>query len=281
MARAPDRPARCLGSHPGRRNRLVSSPVRFCPNGGASDHLAGLLALLTVGAASVSAEVQQYDGLMSFPQIGGPSDPEEFSWEVKLGKGQRLRSIDSQHARVEYAEDGTVSSFIQAEPAHDAEGSTVPTSLSVSGEDVITLIVHHREGNPSAGGAPFVYPVDSGPPPGRGGESVVVSGPRDEAESGEDRGGGPAAEPEAVDGAASGCVVPRLTGRTLRASKRRLRKAGCRVGRVRRRGGVTFRTGRVVRQRPRPGAVLAQGRTVRLTLGGAARFQRHHARHGR
>ena len=46
--------------------------------------------------------------------------------------------------------------------AHDAVGKSVPTTLEVSPPNVVTLTVHHRAGNPAAGGAPFTYPIFEG-----------------------------------------------------------------------------------------------------------------------
>jgi sugar lactone lactonase YvrE len=98
------------------------------------------------------------DGGMIFDAIREESAPREFSYEVHLGEEQFLEPIDSQHAEVYYA--GRQPAFgITAEPAHDAVGTEVPTTLSVTGRDVITLTVHLNEG---PGGQPFVYPVTAG-----------------------------------------------------------------------------------------------------------------------
>lgn len=63
--------------------------------------------------------------------------------------------------------------------------------------------------------------------------------------------------------AAPGCVVPWLKGRSLPAGRRLLRRAGCGLGDVR---GERRRAARVVRQRPRPGAMLAAGSPVSVKL---------------
>lgn len=70
------------------------------------------------------------------------------------------------------------------------------------------------------------------------------------------------------DGPAGGpvdrCVVPNLKGKSLRVNRRKLRKNGCRLGRVRgRRAGAS----RVAKQSPKPGAVLAAGSRVSVKLG--------------
>jgi hypothetical protein len=122
---------------------------------------------------------------MSFPTIHGPSDPEEFSWEVILAEGAYLESVDDQTAEV-YYENGHPAFGIDAEPAHDAVGTTVPTSLEVSEGDVITLVVHHRAGNPTAG-APFTYPILEGQGWEGGYFTEIVKGPPDEQELREER----------------------------------------------------------------------------------------------
>lgn len=63
------------------------------------------------------------------------------------------------------------------------------------------------------------------------------------------------------------CVVPQLKGKHLKGAKKRIRKAGCRVGRVSRRDGGTAKTGKVVHQGPKAGRRLAPGTRVNVTLG--------------
>lgn len=101
-----------------------------------------------------------FDGAMTFQAIREASATEQFSWVVNMESDQSLRLVNDQFAQV--VTDGIHPNFgITAEPAHDAVGSAVPTTLSVAG-NLLTLTVHHRAGNPSAGNAPFVYPVTSG-----------------------------------------------------------------------------------------------------------------------
>jgi hypothetical protein len=61
------------------------------------------------------------------------------------------------------------------------------------------------------------------------------------------------------------CVVPKLKGKTLRAAKRSLVKAGCRLGVVRR-AKSRRRRGTVIKQSPRPGTNRVGGAKVRVTL---------------
>lgn len=64
-----------------------------------------------------------------------------------------------------------------------------------------------------------------------------------------------------------GCKVPKLAHATLKAAKKRIRKAGCKVGIVGKKAGVTVKTGRVVKQTPKPGKLLPPGAKVSVKLG--------------
>lgn len=63
------------------------------------------------------------------------------------------------------------------------------------------------------------------------------------------------------------CTVPNLKGRALKSSKKRVRAAACLVGKLSKREGATARTGNVVKQVPKPGAVVPVGTKVKITLG--------------
>lgn len=62
------------------------------------------------------------------------------------------------------------------------------------------------------------------------------------------------------------CVVPNVRGQTLAAARTRLARAGCRVGTVTRAYSRTVRKGRVISQRPRPRARLAESSKVKLVV---------------
>ena len=66
--------------------------------------------------------------------------------------------------------------------------------------------------------------------------------------------------------AARHCVVPKLKGKTLAASKRALRTAHCKLGKVTRRHSRSVRKGRVIAQRPKPGTRKEVGGAVAITL---------------
>jgi hypothetical protein len=64
----------------------------------------------------------------------------------------------------------------------------------------------------------------------------------------------------------SGCLVPRLAGRTLKQARTALARGGCRLGRVGRVFSSRVPKGRVVVQRPRARLRLARGARVTLAL---------------
>ena len=235
--------------------------------------LAVLVCVVLVGQASATADpLPVYGGLLAFPTIKSSADPERYSWRVALSPGQELRPIDEETAGV-YYEDGTVAMVISAEPAHDANGAAVPTDISISEGEVVTLTVHHRAGNPATAGASFAYPVSAGAGWEGGFSTVIVTGPKDETELREEREAREVREEretlEAAERAerelAPICVVPRLKGGSVKASRLKLRAAGCDLGEIR---GARSKTAKVVRQYPEPGAARTAGAEVAVKLGG-------------
>ena len=160
--------------------------------------------------------------------------------KVNLQEDQELIAVDDQHAAVVY-KGGPQAFLFTAAPAHDADGAAVPTTLAVAQPDTITLTVHHRSGNPEAGGAPFHYPISAGVGWEGGFQTSFVGMP-------------------AVEAAPTlACVVPDLTDRTLSAARRMLRRARCKLGPVR---GERSRGARVVRQYRAAGKSLPGGTEV-------------------
>jgi PASTA domain len=66
------------------------------------------------------------------------------------------------------------------------------------------------------------------------------------------------------------CIVPSLKGRKLKAAKTKVRSADCKVGKIAKGNGATAKTGKVVKQEPKPGRMLPPGTRVAMTLGPAA-----------
>jgi beta-lactam-binding protein with PASTA domain len=125
-------------------------------------------------------------------------------------------------------------------------------------------MVLHRAGDPAVDGAPFAYPVVPGPVYKVGGpSSVVVTSPWPEVK--------PEGATTPVVPVTPSCVVPKLLGKSLKANRRRLKRAGCRLGEVARVGGATAKNGRVIRQSPKQGTVLESGAAVQVTLGRQAK----------
>jgi hypothetical protein len=202
------------------------------------------LAALTPGSA-LAETYPLYHGDMSFQAIQGPEGPDEYSWEVQLYEGQELRQVDERTASVIY-ESGHQAFAIEAVAAHDAEGKTVPTTLTASQPNIFTLTVYHRDGS-------FVYPVTAGEGWVGGFQSVEIVGPPDESELARPLVG------EIQESSLIACVVPDLTGRTLRASRKILHQSHCRLGAVH---GEQVRAAHVVKQYRRDGRSLPLWTTV-------------------
>jgi hypothetical protein len=98
------------------------------------------------------------EGGLIFSSIRDATAPESYSFQVDLAEGQELQSVDDQHAEVDYPGFGPAFT-ISAVPAHDAIGTTVPTTLTVDGPNIVTLHVSYKH---SPSGEPFVYPVVAG-----------------------------------------------------------------------------------------------------------------------
>jgi hypothetical protein len=120
-----------------------------------------------------------YEGGLIFEAIRTSAAAQQFSWRVELHDGQFLKLVDPHHATV-YYESGHPAFGIAAEPARDAIGADVPTTLSVSGANVVTLHVHHQEGS-------FTYPVLAGTGWRGGFTRTEIEGPMDEQELIEER----------------------------------------------------------------------------------------------
>lgn len=65
-----------------------------------------------------------------------------------------------------------------------------------------------------------------------------------------------------------GCQVPKLKGKRLKAAKKALYRADCKLGKVQRRAVSNGkRRHKVIKQSPKPGKVLASGSKVRIVIG--------------
>lgn len=227
--------------------------------------LCALLLASASGAATAGAETGDSapirpisDGGFVFAAITGLASPDEYPFQLSPpGPEMRMRQVSDQEIVVEYVQGRSVGYSFRAEPAHDAEGANVPTTLAL-GEDeegpVITLIVHFRAGNPAAGGSPFVFPITAGTGWEGGFQTTVVemNNPT---------------PPPAEAPPAPACVVPSLRGRDLHAAESRLRAHHCALGRLRLAPGATLARGKVTKQFKPAGSRLAGGARVAVKLG--------------
>lgn len=234
-----------------KREYLVAMAALFC----------ALVASLAVAVTPAAAEEPaEYLSAGNFPEIASASAPEEYETRLALREGDTARQINEKEVVVFDAEGAEVG-WVKLNLAHDADGTNVPTTLRlVEGDEVITT-VHHREGNPMDGGAPFAYPISGGP--GWEGGYRTVSLELNEPK--------PTATPAAPAATAptppaSACTVPALHGLSLRAAKAMLRSADCSIGHVGLSRGATLGKGDVVRQARSAGTQLAAGTRVAVKL---------------
>jgi hypothetical protein len=235
-----------------KRGRLAVTAMPLC----------ALIASLAFAVGSAAAEEGDSapirpisDGGFYFPEIIGVASFEEYPFEMELGANQAMRQVDEHEIVVEYPAYGVEAYSIDAPLAHDAEGANVPTSIVLSAPEVVTIVVHHRAGNPLTG-APFVYPIIDGA--GWAGGYRTISAPLGEP---------PAPEPPTPTAPPTPCTVPALHGLSLRTAKVRLRAAHCSIGQVRLGPNATDGTGKVVKQFHPAGTGLVAGAPVAVKLG--------------
>ncbi len=219
--------------------------------------LCALVTTLAIGVVPASAEEpEEFIFAGSFPEITTPAAPEEYKHRLdQLEPGYYAELVDEDEIVI-FREGHEAIGWVHADLAHDADGTNVPTSLSLLEGEWAVLTVHHREGNPLAVGAPFAYPITSGSGWAGGFFTGVVEMNNPLAPKAQ-----PAVEP------APACVVPPLRDLSLRAAKARLRAANCPMGDVRREPGVKAVAGKVVKQFPIAGTEVPAGDSVAVKLG--------------
>lgn len=213
--------------------------------------LVAVLACFVLPAVAAAEPCPQFNGGYMFTDIQGPEDPEDYCWEVTLNPGQKLQQVDDQEIDV-ISKTGAAAWVIDASPARDAEGASVPTTVLLTGETEFTLTVHHRAGNPAASGAPFRYPITTGESYKTGPATVVAQLTEEE----------PPPDPPAAT--TPTCTVPTLLGKSWKASRKALQRANCTPGPVH---GEHRRGARVVRQYQPAGKTLPAGTAVGVKLG--------------
>jgi hypothetical protein len=93
-------------------------------------------------------------GIETFTQIRSADAPEDFSWTAALPGQEQIRARADGGAEIVDAK-GAVIATVSAPWAKDADGRSVPTTLSVSG-DTLTMHVAHLDGG-------FAYPIVADP----------------------------------------------------------------------------------------------------------------------
>lgn len=145
-------------SHEGFTIEGAEGNVAITPVGGAggtTSEVAAEVAAVSGGIGVDTVTRPIYEGDQTFKTIRDETAPETYSWKVSLNKGQTLKAIDSEHVAI-FNGDESQALAITAEAAHDATGKAVPTSLSVSEGNVLTLTLKYRGGG-------FTYPIIGGP----------------------------------------------------------------------------------------------------------------------
>jgi hypothetical protein len=147
----------------------------------------------------------------------------------------------------------TSTSAFEREPAWSPDGTLIAYA---SGENVVIQA-------PSSG-APTT-PIDVGPVGAEGAQPTWAPVPG--STSGGGGGGGASLPPPSVSTglpqAPKRCVVPNLIGKTLKAAKKRARKANCGLSLK----GASGKKKKVIKQRPKAGRVKAPGAKIAITLG--------------
>lgn len=77
----------------------------------------------------------------------------------------------------------------------------------------------------------------------------------------------PVAGPPAPASIEARCIVPKLNGRKLKAARKKIKAADCKLGLISKKDGVKVATGKVVKQSPSPGKVLPAKTGVSVKLG--------------
>jgi len=153
-------PAPSSGATEEARVPITITPVVVSPAAGETDVSNGDAAVLSTNVVPHVDIIARplYDGAMTYAAIRDAAATETYSWTVELDIDQELKLIDSKHVTV--YEEGRPAFGITAAPARDAVGTSVPTNLSVSEGNVVTLTVAHR--GLDAKGNRFIYPVMGG-----------------------------------------------------------------------------------------------------------------------
>jgi hypothetical protein len=125
-----------------------------------------------------------------------------------------------------------------------------------------TIAVRQRDDEGGAS-APIetTFTLDTTAPP----TSTIVTAP----DSGDRSGSGPSGSSTGTTpgSGALHCTVPNLIGGKLAAAAKKMKAAGCKIGKVKKKKGANVKSAKVVHQSVKPGTSLPAGAPVKLTLG--------------
>jgi hypothetical protein len=138
-------------------------------------------------------------------------------------------------------------------------GNVPAAGFKVDSEEQITAVA-------PASASPTTVPISVSTIAGTATSSAGYAYVADSSGGGGTVGGGGGAGANGGGAGGPRCVVPKLKGLRLRGSKKRLRKAHCWIGKVRRKGGASAAKGRVLRQFPEPGQLMPPGTRVKVLL---------------
>ena len=130
-------------------------------------------------------------------------------------------------------------------------GSTPAASYVVDSESEITAVTPAAAG---AGSVDVTVTTNAGTSPVAAGGRFAYENPPTP----------PPSSPSTPQAVTATCKVPKLTGKKLRAGRKALRRAGCKVGKVR---GKRGKRARVLTQSRKAGAKVPVGTKVNVTLG--------------
>jgi hypothetical protein len=177
-------------------------------------------------------------GVPAFRGVAGTATGDLGTVSVDLYAGAAVAGVPIQTATTTPNTDGSFNVPAASAPAPGTY-TAVATQVDRAG----------NEGRSAS--VTFTIPFPVGPPSTRppGNEPPAPASPL------------PSAPPTAT------CNVPKLAGKRLKAAKKAIRSAHCKVGHVGRKKGVTAETGKVIRQKPKPGTLRHAGARVVIRLG--------------
>jgi hypothetical protein len=197
----------------------------------------------------------------------------EFSyWSPPLAEGSALARTGAQPSS-----ELAFNAEVQPPPVVSALGSTSGpaaggTSVLIAGTDLENTTSVTFGGIPAAFGQVSESSLVATTPPSAAGPVLVtvktLAGSSTATQSFSYQ-NAPAASPAPapISAPAKTCTVPTLKGKSLKASKKKIKSAECKVGKVTKLKGAKASTGKVVGQSKKPGSVVPAGTVVKVTLG--------------